>query len=593
MAREQPSPAVKAAKEAQEQVNRCIDKQQSFRLEAGAGAGKTYSLVEALKRLISERGADYLRRSQKIACITYTNVAKREISQDIDEHPAVLVETIHAFCWGCMKQFQSALRTEVGKLQKHTEKIAEAGGVGNRRIEYDLGYFGIHNDRISLTHDDIPELMARFLAMPKFQKIFTGSYPVVFIDEYQDTDDEFMTALATHFLEPKQGPLIGLFGDHWQTIYRDDFDLAALPNVEGIDKGSNFRSVPAILDLLNRLRPSLPQVVDDETAIGEARAFHANSYKGERTNSPHSKMDTPADITRAYVAALRHQLENEGWDFSPEATKVLMLTHTALAAEQGYPSITEIFKSHQDAFSKLDDATLEFLGRVVEPTCSAYGAKKYGQMFDVLGRTGVLKSPQEKQAWAEDMKSLDALRENGTVGEVLDLLKRTRRPRLPDNVSRREDDMAAFDPDAGEPEKPSVSRHRLLRNVRYQEVVNLVRYVDGFTPFATKHSVKGAQFENVLVIFGGGWNRYNWPRMLGYMAPGVQVVAAHKAGFNRARNLFYVTVSRPKRRLAVLFTQTMSDDCLAVLNTLFANNVAAVTVPDIQVAEEVFFQSRN
>lgn len=576
------SPAVEAAQKAQERVNYCIDHHQCFRLEAGAGAGKTYSLVQALKRLASERGSDYLRRGKKVACITYTNVAKREISQEIDEHPAVLVDTIHAFCWGCMSQFQSVLRTEVGKLQTHAKKIAEAGGVGNRRIEYDLGYFGIHDDRIALHHDDIPALMARFLALPKFQQIFTGSYPVVFIDEYQDTNAEFMGALATYFLEPKMGPLIGLFGDHWQTIYRDDFDFSALPNVEGVDKGSNFRSVPAVVDMLNRLRPSLLQVVDDETAEGEARAFHANSYTGERTDTPHSKHDTPVDVTRAYVAALRKQLEDEGWDFSPAVTKVLMLTHAALAAEQGYPSIVEIFKSQQkDTISKLDDATLEFLGRVVEPMCAAYKAKKYGQMFDLLGRAGTLKKHSEKQAWADDMKSLDALRESGTVGEVLDLLKTTRRPRLPDNVTRREDDMAAFNPDAGEPEKPSVNRHRRLREVKYQEIVSLVRFVDGFTPFATQHSVKGAEFENVLVVLGGGWNHYNWPRMLEYMAPGAKPPAAHQKGFNqkgfnRARNLFYVSVSRPKRRLAVLFTQTMEEKSLDVLNTLFGNKVAVV-----------------
>jgi len=579
MAHETLTPAVEAAQKAQERVNHCIDRHQCFRLEAGAGAGKTYSLVQALRRLIAERGPDYLRRGRKIACITYTNGAKREISQEIDEHPAVLVDTIHAFCWGCMGQFQSVLRTEVAKLQRHAEKIAEADGVGNRRIEYDLGYFGIQDDRITLHHDDIPELMARFLAMPKFQQIFTGSYPVLFIDEYQDTNDEFMGALATHFLEPKKGPLIGLFGDHWQTIYRDDFDLAALPNVEGIDKGSNFRSVPAVVDMLNRLRSALPQVVDDETAQGEARVFHANSYTGERTDTAHSKLDTPPDVTRAYVATLRNKLQDEGWDFSPGRTKVLMLTHAALAAEQGYPSIVEIFKSHQDAISKLDDATLEFLGRVVEPTCAAYKAKQYGRMFDVLGRAGTLQKPSEKQAWADDMKSLDALRESGTVGEVLDLLKKTRRPRLPDKVTRREDEMAAFDPAAGAPEKPSVSRHRSLRNVKYQEIVNLVRFVDGFTPFATQHSVKGAEFENVLVVFGGGWNHYNWPRMLEYMAPGAKPTPGHQKGFNRARNLFYVSVSRPKRRLAVLFTQTMSEKALGVLNTLFDNKVAAVDLP--------------
>lgn len=497
------SPAVQAAQQAQQRVDRCINHNQCFRLEAGAGAGKTYSLVQALKRIISERGSGYVRRGQKVACITYTNVAKREISQEIQEHPAVLVETIHAFCWGCMAQFQSVLRAEVEQIERYEEKITEAGGVGGRRIEYDLGYFGIHDDRITLHHDDIPMLMARFLAMPKFQQLFASAHPVIFIDEYQDTDDEFMGALATHFLEPKKGPLIGLFGDHWQTIYKDNFDLAVFPNVEGIDKGSNFRSVSAVVNMLNRLRPALPQVVDDQTAQGEARAFHANNYTGERTNSAHSKQDTPPDVTRAYVSALRNQLQEEGWNFCPKVTKVLMLTHSALAAEQGYPSIVEIFRSHPDAISKLDDATLEFFGRVVEPACTAYKEKKYGQMFDVLGREAILQKPSEKQAWADDMRSLDALRESGTVGEVLDMLKKTSRPRLPDNVMRRENAIAAFDSGLEEQELRSVNRHRRLREVRYQEIVNLVRFVDGFTPFTTQHSVKGAEFENVLVVLGG------------------------------------------------------------------------------------------
>lgn len=573
------NPAVEAAQRAQERVNYCIDHHLSFRLEAGAGAGKTYSLVQALKRLIAENGSDYLRRGQKVACITYTNVAKHEISQEIDEHPVVLVETIHAFCWRCIGQFQSVLRGEVEQLKRYAEKAEEVGGIGNRRIEYDLGYFSIHDDRVTLHHDDIPKLMARFLAMPKFQKIIANSYPVIFIDEYQDTNREFMSALAKNFLEPKQGPLIGLFGDHWQTIYCDDFDLAELPNVEGIDKGSNFRSVPAVVDMLNRLRPTLPQVVSDESAQGEVRAFHTNNYTGERTNTSHSKLDTPPEVTRAYVNALRNQLESEGWDFSPRVTKVLMLTHAALAAEQGYPTIVEIFKLYPDAISKLDDVTLEFLGRVVEPMCEAYKAKKYGRMFDILGRAGDPRKSSEKTAWAADMKVLDDLRKNGTVGEVLDLLKKTCRPRLPDNVRNREDYLAEFDPAGMEPANRSVERHRRLRDVKYQEVVNLVDFVEGFTPFATQHSVKGAEFENVLVVLGGGWNHYNWPRMLEYMAPGVKPTDAHLKGFNRARNLFYVSVSRPKRRLAVLFTQTMSDKSLGVLNSLFVNKVAAVELP--------------
>ncbi|API57353.1 UvrD-helicase domain-containing protein [Rhizobium beringeri] len=80
--------------------------------------------------------------------------------------------------------------------------------------------------------------MAQLLAEKKFQSFLTQQHPIIFIDEYQDTDKGFMEALTNHFLRPKTGPLIGLFGDHWQTIYRGDLSLADFPNVEGIDKGA-------------------------------------------------------------------------------------------------------------------------------------------------------------------------------------------------------------------------------------------------------------------------------------------------------------------------------------------------------------------
>ncbi len=61
------------------------------------GAGKTYSLVAALKKLIDERGSMLVRTGKKVACITYTEVARNEIAQEIEDHPAILVDTIHGF----------------------------------------------------------------------------------------------------------------------------------------------------------------------------------------------------------------------------------------------------------------------------------------------------------------------------------------------------------------------------------------------------------------------------------------------------------------------------------------------------------------
>ena len=509
------NPAEAAADLAQQKVNACIDAGKNFRLEAGAGAGKTYSLVESLRRLIAERGAEYIQKRQQVACITFTKVARDEILNEIDQHPAILVETIHSFCWGFMSRFQSQIRALIPQFERYKEKVEEAGGLGTKTIEYDLGFFGIEEDKVTLYHDDIPEMMAMLMELPKFRQLLTSAYPVLLIDEYQDTDAAFMAAISKHFFLGGEEPLVGLFGDHWQTIYRDDFDLAAFPNVDGIDKGANFRSAPAIVKVLNTLRPELTQAVKDPNAIGEARAFHTNDYVGERSNDRNSKDDVLAPVAREFLAALRTQLAVEGWDFNPKITKILMLTHNALAKEQGYPTIVEIFKAgSNDAFAKKTDKTIDFLVSFVEPMCKAYQEKRYGEMFRVLGRLQAIKSHADKQSWRNDMDALDALRKNGTVGELLDHLKKTQRPRLVDPVMRREEAMSAFDPESGEEEPKSIQRHRRLRDVRYTEIIELAKFIEGFTPFATQHSVKGAEFENVLIVLGGGWNHYNWPRML-------------------------------------------------------------------------------
>ncbi|MBN8945280.1 MAG: AAA family ATPase [Rhizobiales bacterium] len=497
------TPAETAAAEAQAKVNACLDKGRSFRLEAGAGAGKTYSLVQALKRLIAERGPALMHAGQKVACITFTEVAREEIAQEIEQHPAILVETIHAFSWAFLSQFQKILRGLVEAMNDRQDKIALGGGVGSKLVEYSLGFFGVDDERITLAHDDIPKFMAKLLGETKFRRLLAQQYPIIFIDEYQDTDQDFMEALSEHYFKAGEGPVIGLFGDHWQTIYRGDFDLADFP-IEGIDKGSNFRSVPAIVNMLNRLRPELPQHVSDPDAVGEARFFHANTYQGQRTNTAHSKNDLPDDVGREYRAALLGQLEAEGWDLSREKTKILMLTHSALATEQGYSSITTIFK-RSEAFAKKEDPTLAFFADTVEPMSRAYGLGRYGEMFRLMGEAPAIRSHADKLSWQQSMQTLDKLRLGGTVGNVLDHLKQTQRPRLAERVMRREDELARLQGAPVPEEETSLHRHSQLRAVPYDEVIKLVRFVEGGTPMATQHSVKGAQFENVVVILGGGW----------------------------------------------------------------------------------------
>jgi len=574
---EQTSPAVLAAQKAQARLDECLGKTKSFRLEAGAGAGKTYSLVAALKKIIAESGPALMHAGQQVACVTYTEVARQEIANEIEEHPAILVNTIHRFGWAFISRFQKTLRELVAMHKPYKDAIDAAGGVRNQQVDYNLGFFGIDEKRITLNHDDVPRFLAAMLANAKFKRIFKSLYPVLFIDEYQDTDPLVMSALVEHFLAPCDGPLIGLFGDHWQTIYRKDHALLDLPNVESIDKGANFRSDPVIVKVLNRLRPELVQEVNDVHSQGEVRFFHTNGFAGARVDSRIGKQELPVEAHAAAIERVRQTLQNEGWKFDSERTKILMLTHSAIAAERGYPTLAQIF-DRNEAFAKKEDAAIAFLADTVEPVCAAYTAGKFGEMFRLMGSVPNIRKTADKMQWQTDMDALIALRDTGTVGDLIDHLKNTRRPRLSDRIAGREDDIANLGPEPTEGEAKSLRRYRELRNVPHRELIAVTEFINGFTPFATQHSVKGAEFENVLVILSGGWNHYNWPQFFELLTT-AKINDKNTGGFHRCRNLFYVAISRPKKRLAVLATQTLGDAAMKAVTNLFeAENVVALPI---------------
>ncbi|SOY57735.1 conserved hypothetical protein [Cupriavidus taiwanensis] len=575
------SPADAAGRMALERVFECLDNRRSFRLEAGAGAGKTYSLEKVLRRLVTLHGAELLRNRQQIGCITFTNVAKEEITSRLQAHPAVRPETIHSFCWSLLRDFQPEIRALVPTLPGWDERLADAEVIdlGVRAIQYELGYPRVTETEVSLRHEDVLVLMSELLARPKFRSVMTARYPVLLIDEYQDTDAGFVNALKQHFLDTGTGPVIGLFGDHWQKIYGEGCGAVEHAALEVVNKNANFRSASPIVSMLNRMRPGLPQTPSDADAPGEARLFHTNEWPGQRLSGRgggHWTGDTSLEAARAYFDHLKARLTDEGWDFAVERTKILMLSHSVLAREQGYPTIQQIYGQFNDAWLKKEDPHIKFLADQVEPACAAFQAQRYGEMLGYLdsGRPNIRRH-QDKAAWSQSFQQLIQLQQTGTIGEVIDFLRMQAHIFVPDAVIVREDRLAAAGPEPVEGESRRVTQLRKLRDVSYRELKAVDAFVDGHTPFATKHGVKGAEFENVLVIIGRGWNKYNFAQMLEWIDAGPP---ADKTDFFESnRNLFYVACSRPKRRLALLFTQLLSDVSLAKATELFGNdNVIAL-----------------
>jgi DNA helicase-2/ATP-dependent DNA helicase PcrA len=562
------SPAQAASEEALVRMYACLDRHQSFLVEAGAGAGKTYTLVKALQYLLRRRIHVQPRLHQRIACITFTNVAKLEIQQEIDRNPTIFCDTIHAFCWLLISPFQKELRAQVAALSTLAEKIEEAGGIANQAVEYSLGHRQVTESVISLHHDDVLLLTIELMKNAKFRRVLRGRFPVVLIDEYQDTNSAWIASIKEHYLGREESPLFGFFGDHWQKIYGDGCGKIEHEALEVIGVHANFRSVPKIVECLNRMRPGLKQVPFSQSDEGSVRVFLTNLWSGPRKSGGHWAGDLPDEKSDLAINRVQEILEADGWDLSAESTKILMLTHRALATRQGYQTIPHVFR-FRDAYTNKEDPHIAFFADVLEPGWVAYRDKRFGEMFRIFGsRVPPLSNVGDKHKWSSAMEKLSALRQTESVGAVLDHLLETGCPRLPESIERLERRRQQFNEESG-PKPRSVEELEKLRAVPYSEIISLSRYLTQHSPFETKHGVKGAEFENVLVIAGRGWNRYNFGKFLEQVRDGANVRDEQRGFFEDNRNLFYVVCSRPRKRLSILFTQELSQMALEVLEYWF------------------------
>ena len=580
------NPALSAAQQASEKMFEAINSNTCFRIEAGAGAGKTYSLVEALKYLIESKVTDLEKDGQKIACITYTNVAANEIKERTDNHPIIFTDTIHAFSWSLLKGFQPTIRALVPELsEKWKKRIEECGGIGTQKVIYDLGYPKADEYTIELHHDDVITLMTLLLVKPKFQSLLKTRYPVLFIDEYQDTNTELAVALVENLIQKPSGMLIGLFGDHWQKIYGSKVcGLIEHVNIVGIGKNANFRSDKHIVECLNRMRPELPQSEADPESMGDVFVFHSNAYQGIRKTQNHWQEDLPENDAHEYLDRTITCLKSNGWSFNNGQTKILMLTNNVLASEQGYRNLVDCFNDTDD-YLKKKNHYIKFFLDTVEPMCEKFLIGHYGEMFSILGsKHPRLASQKDKKVWSDDINKLIKLRETGTIREILEMLKGTSHPRLSAKVTEAEQRLGKIviaeknNEEIEEVDVKFAEKMRKIEAVAYSEVINLYGYVEDKTPFSTKHGVKGAEFDEVLVVCGRGWNHYNWNQFLEWFGNGAP--ANKQDAFERNRNLFYVSCSRAKKRLALLFTQHLSNDSLIQVEHIFGKeNVLGEPVP--------------
>lgn len=123
----------------QDKIFNHIKSYESFVFNAGAGSGKTYSLKESIMYTLQNFSDLLDKRKQRILCITYTNLAAKEIKKRLGNSELAIVCTIHEAMWDIIKNQQSALKNiHKGKISKEIKRINESFKSGT--VHYDWFY---------------------------------------------------------------------------------------------------------------------------------------------------------------------------------------------------------------------------------------------------------------------------------------------------------------------------------------------------------------------------------------------------------------------------------------------------------------------
>lgn len=521
-----------------EAVINCIDANDNFVVEAGAGSGKTYTLVEALRYIISTRSEEFAGRGQQIACITYTNVAANEIKTRIDNSPFVRVSTIHDFLWSIIRRYQRELREcLISENDRQTEdRRIDNIILDNTIIEY--WQYGRKWTEGKVHHDDVINLSSlMFSKYPKLTKLVSDSFPIIFVDEYQDTQHKVIELLLDYLAMNNKYPIIGLFGDSMQKIYNTGVGELQRSDLTIIKKEENYRCSISVINVLNQLRPKLQQIPGGDNSSGSARFFHI-----------------PSDSSAA-VTTMRSRLQAEGWEDS--TSKVLMLTRRSIAKEQGWNDLMQVYHRRDRNYSvddlmRRDDEFGETF-EIIENLALAFNERRYGDIYNILPTaTSSLKLDQhtDKISFFNKLTKLDNLRNEGDIGSVLDFVWNCQLVARTSRIIKLEESANSSVNDESKERLAEFLRD--LRTIPYRQVVRLHQYLEKNTPFSTSHGTKGEEYDNVLVVIDDKlWNQYKFSAVLEGKTSANQ--------YSRSLNLFYVCCSRARNNLVVLMLNSSKE----------------------------------
>lgn len=534
----------------------------SFFLFAGAGSGKTRTLVEVLRRITGvvehAAGGSYaskLRaRGQSVRVITYTKNASRVVTSRLGENRLTEVSTIHSFCWDLVKGFDDDIRQAL--LAKNAEELAEAKAYAQskKRGETDTDRrkyvelearadelratpaFRYHPDHNTygegaLSHQTVLHVAAWLLReRPTLQRIVQDRHPLLLIDESQDTMRGVLDALFDLTSVRPGHFTLGLLGDHRQRIYPDghaDLPSHIPPAWARPALQMNHRSQERIVRLINAIWEA---DIEGRTQSKTGVAQHSRSEKqggqvrifvGSTARTTSAKLSAETDC-----AATMSQVTNaEAWTADQKSFKTLALEHK-LGAKRGdfydvYCGMVLLDKEAATPDPNGERTGPAMVRPLLRGLLELAACVRLDGTWDEFAAVAVLrrhdalaKVPSERAERATRLAELHQAvsrfaglcrTEGALVKQVLaPILEANALPADPRLVEAYQDER----PPPPKPEREAAESkedrqrrgwHTLL-NAPWTELARYRTYLGGEAPFATHQVVKGSEFKHVMVV---------------------------------------------------------------------------------------------
>jgi len=649
----------------QEKIFQCIDEYKDMIFNAGAGAGKTYALIESLKYIINTQGDRLNYHNQYMICITYTNVATNEIKERLGNTTLVKVSTIHERLWDLIKDYQKQLvQIHIEKLNEEIEKINQEleteskferykdlsdketfisimnqnreafyqnkdkgasdfrtaiklfldetyhdllRNVGHfkslvgklykicdfqdclekidrneekyKTIFYDARFNTDKLYRMLISHDTLLEYAYRLIdRYDLIKQILIDKYPYILVDEYQDTHKyvvKILNLLSQYSDHINHKLFIGYFGDTAQNIYddgvgKDIFNLHQ--NLENITKNFNRRSTIEVIDIINKIRND---EIQQQSIYEDADGGLVEFYSGNQND-----IDSFIDKCK------------DDWNINQDnKLHCLVLTNELVAKYNGFENIyqklkdTKYYKSNwqninteilsQD-LSKLGKIP-NFLYRLIE---FKYKIENQQTPIITLINENIYKQLTFKQLreLIELYKTIDTTSLKLFIESMLNIYDET------DNESYKkaiEDllELADYtfdfvldymlnslfrDIDESEIEE---SKNKLIEllEVNNDEYIAWFNYINKVENEAiiyhTYHGTKGEEYDNVVIIMQNnfGRDRNKFPYFFENYQNKDSLNDNDLVKYTNTKNLLYVSCSRAKYNLRILYLDNISD----------------------------------